>query len=127
VVPSLELIDARVRDPRQIFDTISDNGAAAGVVLGGRPVGPKEVDLRWVGAALYKNGEIEETGLTCGVMGHPVRAIAWLANKLGPRGITLEPGHTLLAGSFTRPVWVAKGDVVQADFGPLGNVAVQFV
>jgi 2-oxo-hept-3-ene-1,7-dioate hydratase len=127
VVPSLELIDARVRDPRQIFDTISDNGAAAGVVLGGRPVGPKEVDLRWVGAALYKNGEIEETGLTCGVMGHPARAIAWLANKLGPRGITLEPGHTLLAGSFTRPVWVAKGDVVQADFGPLGNVAVQFV
>jgi len=39
VVPSLELIDARVRDPRQIFDTISDNGAAAGVVLGGRPIG----------------------------------------------------------------------------------------
>jgi 2-oxo-hept-3-ene-1,7-dioate hydratase len=127
VVPSLELIDARVRDPRQIFDTISDNGAAAGVVLGGRPVGPREVDLRWVGAALYKNGEIEETGLACGVMGHPARAIAWLANKLGPHGIMLEPEHTLLAGSFTRPVWVAKGDVIQADFGPLGNVAVQFI
>jgi 2-oxo-hept-3-ene-1,7-dioate hydratase len=127
VVPSLELIDARLQDPRKIFDTISDNGAAAGIVLGGRPVGPNDVDLRWVGCALYKNGEVEETGLASGVMGHPAMGIAWLANKVGPHGITLEPGHMMLAGSFTRPIWVAAGDTVQADFGPLGNVAVQFV
>ncbi len=127
VVPSLELIDARLQDPRKIFDTISDNGAAAGIVLGGRPVGPTEVDLRWVGCALYKNGEVEETGLASGVMGHPAMGIAWLANKVGPHGVTLEPGHMMLAGSFTRPIWVAPGDTVQADFGQLGNVAVQFV
>jgi 2-oxo-hept-3-ene-1,7-dioate hydratase len=127
VVPSLELIDARLQDPRKIYDTISDNGAAAGIVLGGRPVGPTEVDLRWVGCALYKNGEVEETGLASGVMGHPAMGIAWLANKVGPHGITLAPGHMMLAGSFTRPVWVQAGDTVQADFGPLGNVAVQFV
>jgi 2-oxo-hept-3-ene-1,7-dioate hydratase len=127
VVPSLELIDARVQDPRKIFDTISDNGAAAGIVLGGRPVGPTEVDLRWVGCALYKNGEVEETGLASGVMGHPAMGIAWLANKVGPHGVTLEPGHMMLAGSFTRPIWVAAGDTVQADFGRLGTVAVQFV
>ncbi len=127
VVPSLELIDARLLDPRKIFDTISDNGAAAGIVLGGRPVGPTEVDLRWVGCALYKNGEVEETGLASGVMGHPAMGIAWLANKVGPHGVTLEPGHMMLAGSFTRPIWVKAGDTVQADFGVLGNVAVQFV
>ena len=127
VVPSLELIDARLQDPRKIFDTISDNGAAAGIVLGGRPVGPTEVDLRWVGCALYKNGEVEETGLASGVMGHPAMGIAWLANKVGPHGVTLEPGHMMLAGSFTRPVWVVPGDTVHADFGPLGNVTVQFV
>jgi 2-oxo-hept-3-ene-1,7-dioate hydratase len=127
VVPSLELIDARIQDPRKIFDTISDNGAAAGIVLGGRPVGPTEVDLRWVGCALYKNGEVEETGLASGVMGHPAMGIAWLANKVGPHGVTLEPGHMMLAGSFTRPVWVAAGDTVHADFGALGNVTVQFV
>jgi 2-oxo-hept-3-ene-1,7-dioate hydratase len=127
VVPSLELIDARLKDPRKIFDTISDNGAAAGIVVGGRPVGPNEVDLRWVGCALYKNGEIEETGLASGVMGHPAMGIAWLANKVGPHGITLAPGHIMLSGSFTRPIWVTKGDTVHADFGPLGNVAAQFV
>jgi 2-oxo-hept-3-ene-1,7-dioate hydratase len=127
VVPSLELIDARLQDPRKIYDTISDNGAAAGIVLGGRPVGPTDVDLRWVGCALYKNGEVEETGLASGVMGHPAMGIAWLANKVGPHGITLQPGHMMLAGSFTRPIWVQAGDTVQADFGTLGNVAVQFV
>ena len=36
VVPSIEIIDARVQNPRKIFDTISDNGAAAGIILGGR-------------------------------------------------------------------------------------------
>jgi 2-oxo-hept-3-ene-1,7-dioate hydratase len=127
VVPSLELIDARLLDPRKIFDTISDNGAAAGIVLGGRPVAPNELDLRWVGCALYKNGEVEETGLAAGVMGHPAMGIAWLANKVGRHGVVLQPGHTMLAGSFTRPVWCKAGDTIHADFGRLGNVTTQFV
>lgn len=126
VVPSIEIIDARVTEPRKIFDTVADNGAAAGIVLGGRPVRPEDVDLRWVGALFYRNSEIEETGVAAGVLGHPAMAIAWLANKLGPFGTTLEPGHLMLSGSFTRPVWAAKGDTLHADFGPLGSVVVQF-
>lgn len=127
IVPSIEIIDARVTEPRKIFDTVADNGAAAGIVLGGRPMRPDDVDLRWVGAIFYRNSEIEETGLAAGVLGHPAMAIAWLANKLGPFGTTLEPGQLMLSGSFTRPVWAAKGDTLHADFGPLGSVAVQFV
>ncbi|WP_186394152.1 fumarylacetoacetate hydrolase family protein [Stappia sp. TSB10GB4] len=127
VVPSIEIIDARVTEPRRIYDTVADNGAAAGIVLGGRPVRPDAVDMRWVGAVFYRNSEIEETGLAAGVLGHPAMAIAWLANKIGPFGTTLEPGHLMLSGSFTRPVWAAKGDTLHADFGPLGSVAVQFV
>ena len=46
VVPALEIVDARLQDPRKIFDTVSDNGAAAGIVVGGRPVGPMDIDLR---------------------------------------------------------------------------------
>lgn len=126
VVPSIEIIDARVTEPRTIFDTVADNGAAAGLVLGGRPVRPEDVDLRWVGAIFYRNSEIEETGLAAGVLGHPAMAVAWLANKLGPFGVTFEPGHMLLSGSFTRPVWARKGDTLHADFGQLGSVAVQF-
>ncbi len=127
IVPAIEIIDARVQNPRKITDTVADNAAAAGIVIGGRPVGPNDVDLRWVGGAMYRNSEIEETGLASGVLGHPALGIAWLANKVGPFGTVLQPGHIMLAGSFTRPVWANKGDTLHADFGPLGSIAVQFV
>lgn len=127
VIPSIEIIDARIVNPRKIYDTVADNGAAAAIVLGGRPVRPTDVDLRWVGAAFYRNSEIEETGLAAGVLGHPAMAIAWLANKVGRFGTALEPGHLMLSGSFTRPVWAEPGDTLHADFGPLGGVAVRFV
>jgi 2-oxo-hept-3-ene-1,7-dioate hydratase len=127
VIPALEIVDARLQDPRKIFDTISDNGAAAGIVIGGRPVGPMDVDLRWVGGIMYKNSEIEETGVAAGVLGHPALGVAWLANKLGQHGVALEPGHLVLAGSFTRVVFAQKGDTIHGDFGPLGGIAIQFV
>ncbi len=127
VVPSIEIIDARVQNPRKIFDTVSDNGAAAAVVIGGRPVRPGDVDLRWVAGLMYRNETIEESGVAAAVLGHPALGIAWLANKVGRFGATLEPGHFTLSGSFIRPVWANKGDVLRADFGTLGSVAVQFV
>ena len=127
VVPAIEIVDARLQDPRKIFDTVADNGAAAGIAVGGRPVGPLDVDLRWVGGIMYKNSEIEETGVAAGVLGHPALGVARLANKLGSHGVTLEPGHLVLAGSFTRVVFAQKGDTLHADFGPLGGIAVQFV
>jgi 2-oxo-hept-3-ene-1,7-dioate hydratase len=111
VVPAIEIVDARIQDPRKIVDTVADNGAAAGIVLGGRPVEPLDVDLRWVGGIMYRNSEIEETGL---------------ANKIGPHGHALEAGHIVLAGSFTRVVFAQKGDTLHADFGPLGGLAIQF-
>jgi 2-oxo-hept-3-ene-1,7-dioate hydratase len=127
VVPAIEIVDARLQDPRKIFDTVSDNGAGAGIVVGGRPVGPLEVDLRWVGGIMYRNSEIEETGVAAGVLGHPALGVAWLANKLGQHGVPLEAGHLVLAGSFTRVVFARKGDTLHADFGQLGGIAVQFV
>jgi 2-oxo-hept-3-ene-1,7-dioate hydratase len=127
VVPAIEIVDARIQNPRKIFDTVADNGAAAGIVIGGRPVGPNDLDLRWVGGIMYRNSEIEETGLAAGVLGHPALGVAWLANKLGQHGVALEAGHLVLAGSFTRVVFANKGDTLHGDFGTLGSIAVQFV
>lgn len=127
VVPAIEIIDARVQNPRKIFDTISDNAAAGSLVLGGRPVRPMDVDLRWVGGVMYRNSGIEETGLSAGVLGHPALAIAWLANKLGRFDRQLDAGNIMLSGSFIRPVWANKGDTLHADFGTLGSVAVHFI
>src|SRR6202165_4198154 len=111
VVPALEILDTRIErvDPqtkatRKIFDTIADNAANAGIVLGGRPIRPMDADLRWIGALCFRNGQIEETGLAAGVLNHPATAVAWLANKIAPLGLALEPGQVVLAGSFISPV-----------------------
>jgi 2-oxo-hept-3-ene-1,7-dioate hydratase len=134
VTPALEIIDARIeqydRDskaPRKVFDTIADFAASAGVVLGGRPVPPDSLDLRWVGALLYKNAVIEETGLAAAVLNHPAAGVAWLANKIARHDEELRAGDVVLAGSFTRPTNVVRGDVLHADFGTLGNISVRFV
>lgn len=133
VVPAIEIIDARIarvdpgtKKPRRVFDTIADNAANAGLVLGGRPVKPTEVDLGWVSALCYRNAEIEESGVAAAVLNHPGNGIAWLANKLAPHGVILEAGEVVLAGSFTRPVAAAPGDVFHIDYGPLGSVAFRF-
>jgi 2-oxo-hept-3-ene-1,7-dioate hydratase len=134
VSPAIEIIDARIeqfdRDtkaPRKVFDTISDFAANAGIVLGGRPVRPHDVDLRWVGAMLYKNGVIEETGLAAAVLNHPANGVAWLANKIAAYDEQLQAGEVVLGGSFTRPTTALAGDSLHADYGPLGVVAFRFV
>jgi len=127
IVPSIEIIDSRVDEPRKIFDTISDNGAGAGIVLGGRPFRPFDVDLRMVPGILQRNAEIEETGVSCGVMGHPAMGVAWLANKLAELDLSLRSGDILLSGSFVRPVWANVGDTIRADFCDIGSVSIQFV
>jgi len=134
VIPALEIIDARsqsidpeTKRPRKVFDTISDNAANAGVVMGGRPVRPFDVDLRWVSAIMSRNGVIEETGVAAGVLNHPANGVAWLANKLHPFGVRLEAGEVILGGSFTRPVAATPGDTFHVDYGPLGAVGCHFV
>lgn len=126
VVPALEIIDGRSKYPRRIADNIADNAACGGVITGGRPVRPFDVDLRWAAAICSKNGVVEETGVAAGVLGHPAMGIVWLANKLAAFDVGLEAGHFLLAGSFTRPVAVAKGDTINVDYGRLGSIAVHF-
>lgn len=134
VVPAIEIIDARIEQfdretgaPRKVFDTISDFAANAGIVLGGLPVKPNDVDLRWVGALLFKNGVIEETGLAAGVLNHPATGVAWLANKIASYGEKLNAGDVVLAGSFTRPTSAENGDCFHVDYGRLGSVSFRFV
>ena len=114
VIPALELIDARCHNvdpdtqrPRKVFDTISDNAANAGVILGGRPIKPDELDLRWLPALLSRNGVT--------------------ANKLAPHHVQLEPGQIVLGGSFTRPVPASRGDTFHVDYGNMGSISCRFV
>jgi 2-oxo-hept-3-ene-1,7-dioate hydratase len=134
VTPAIEIIDARIEQfdreskaPRKVFDTIADFAANAGVVLGGKSTGVRDLDLRWAGAILEKNDVVEETGLAAGVLNHPATGVAWLANKIARYGESLAAGQVVLAGSFTRPVNGARGDRFRADYGPLGVIDFRFV
>jgi len=133
VTPAIEIIDSRIEQfdrhtkvMRKVFDTISDNAANAGIVVGAERVDPHTTNLPWCGAILKLNGVVEETGLAAGVQGHPAVGIAWLANKLAPWGEHLKAGQIVLAGSFTKPVPAKVGDVFDADYGPLGRLQFKF-
>lgn len=133
VVPAVELIAARSfrRDPksgrtRTVIDTVSDNAANAGIVMGSSKVGPREIDLGWVSALGSRNGTIEETGVAAGVLGHPARGIVWLARRYHEQGLALEAGQIILAGSFTRPIDIRPGDEFSFDYGPLGSFGLRF-
>ncbi|THA32712.1 2-oxo-hepta-3-ene-1,7-dioic acid hydratase [Streptomyces sp. A1277] len=127
VVPALEILNSHLElEGRTIVDTIADNAAYGGLVLGGTPVAPDAVDLRWVSALLYRNETIEETGVAAGVLNHPATGVAWLANKLHQHGAGLDAGELILAGSFTRPMWVSCGDTVLCDYGTMGTISCSF-
>ncbi|WP_407194677.1 2-oxo-hept-4-ene-1,7-dioate hydratase [Bradyrhizobium sp. STM 3566] len=133
VMPALEILDTRIvrsdattKKTRTIVDTIADNAADAGIILGGRQVLPIEVDLRWMGAIVSRNAIVEETGLGAGVLNNPARGIVWLANRLAGYGEHIEAGQVVLAGSFIRPIEARHGDTIHADFGSFGSVSCHF-
>ena len=132
VAPSLEILDTRIvrQDPdpgatRKVYDTISDNAANAGVVLGDTRH-PADIDLRWIGAIVSRNSEVEETGLGAGVLNDPVESVVWLARRMADYGQAIEPGQIILSGSFIRPVECPPGSEITADFGGFGTVAISF-
>ena len=131
VCPALEILDTRVvrQDgsgrARSVLDTISDNAANAGLVLGAERHAP-DIDLRWCGAIVSRDGEVEETGLGAGVLGDPVMGIVWLAERMGQYGQAIEPGQIILSGSFIRPVECPPRCRVLGDFGQFGRVEIGF-
>jgi 2-oxo-hept-3-ene-1,7-dioate hydratase len=140
VTPAVEIIDARIEQfdrntkaPRKVFDTISDNAANAGIVLGDITTDARYrinalgTDLPWVGAICRYNDVVEETGLAAGVQGHPAVGIAWLAKRLAPWGEHLQAGEIVLAGSFTKPVPAKAGDVFDVDYGAHGRLQFKFL
>jgi 2-oxo-hept-3-ene-1,7-dioate hydratase len=128
VIPALEVLNSHIElEGRTIVDTIADNAAYGAMVLGDTRTAPEQVDLRWVSALLSRNDQIEETGVAAGVLGHPATGVAWLANKLHQHGARLEAGEIILAGSFTRPVWISRGDTVLCNYGPMGTISCRFL
>jgi len=133
VVPSLEILDTRIvrADPdtgqtRKIFDTISDNAANGGIVLGEEHHNPDAFDLRWTGAIVRKNGDVVATGLGAAVLDDPVMGVVWLARRMHQYGQRIEAGQIILSGSFIAPLECPPGTTIDADFGAFGRVSIAF-
>ena len=133
VTPAIEILDTRIvrqdsktGQTRIINDTISDNAANAGIVTGTAQHKPDAHDLRWVGAIVSRNGEVEETGLGAGVLNDPIESVLWLIQRMAQYGQQVEPGHVILSGSFIRPLECPPGSQIEADFGAFGMVSVTF-
>jgi 2-keto-4-pentenoate hydratase len=124
VLPAIEIVDSRYRGrgPNMLVDSVADAAWCGLVVLGGRPARLTDLDIRREGATLYKNGIIEESGVGSAVMGNPVNAVVWLANKLATFGVTMAAGSVVLSGSFVKAIPFAAGDTITALFNTLGDV-----
>ncbi len=127
VLPALEIVDSRVADWKiTLVDTIADNASSGAFVLGSTPTRLEDVDLRLTGCVFTRNAQIVGTGAGGAVLGSPITSLVWLANTLGARGVTLEPGHVILPGSVTSMVPIAAGDTFTATFAGLGSVTARF-
>lgn len=129
VLPAIEIVDFRVARAKgmDVRDTIADLAAVGGVVLGGNPIALNDIDVRTVNGSLYINGEARERGCADAVLGNPLNAVAWLANKMSEFDVSFEPGNVILSGSFVRALPVSAGDHVVARFdNSLGDVEITF-
>jgi 2-keto-4-pentenoate hydratase len=127
VAPALEIIDSRIKEWRiSIQDTVADNASSAFFLLGTNLVPIAGLDLRFAGFVLEKNGQVVVTAAGAAVLGSPVQAVAWLANKMGEYGIALKAGEIILSGSAGTAVPVGPGDCISLTVDRVGSVSCFF-
>ncbi|MFT3817310.1 MAG: 2-oxo-3-hexenedioate decarboxylase [Rubrivivax sp.] len=128
VLPAVEVIDSRYRDFKfDLKSVIADNTSSSRFVIGGRPRDLDELDLRTLGVVLEINGEVRAMAAGAAVLGHPLAAVAMLANHLGARGRELPAGTFVMTGGVTEAITVKAGDSVAVRFQELGTVSMRFV
>ena len=128
VLPAVEVIDSRYRDFKfDLKSVIADNTSSSRFVIGGRSRDLDELDLRTLGVVLEINGEIKTMACGAAVLGHPLAAVAMLANHLGARGQEIPAGSFIMTGGVTEAVAVKAGDSVLVRYQDLGSVSMRFV
>jgi len=129
VLSAIEIADFRVaRAPgMDVRDITADMAAAGGVVLGKNPVSLHDIDILAVNCSLTINEEERAKGVASEVLGNPLYAVAWLANKLSEFGVALEPGQVILSGAMLNAQPVEAGDQILARFDHgLGDIKLSF-
>ena len=128
VAACFEVVDSRIKDWKiKIQDTIADNASCGTMTISKDWVDPKTVDLLGCKAIVSKNGEFLSEGVGAATLGSPLKAVAWLANTLGQRGIPFKAGEIILSGSLVPLEPVAPGDAMHVSIDGIGECEVRFV
>jgi 2-oxopent-4-enoate/cis-2-oxohex-4-enoate hydratase len=126
VMPCFEIVDSRIHDWKiRIQDTIADN-ASSGLFTVGAAVSPRGFDFETCGMVVEKNGALLSTGAGAAALGSPLLAVAWLANTLGARGVTLGAGELVLSGSLVPLEPVRPGDRMRVRLAGADALEVTF-
>jgi len=126
IFPAAEIVDDRYGDFRSfgVPALVADFFFHAGIVLGEPVQDWRRLDLAAVAGTTRANGETRVAGRGADVLGHPMRSLAWLANRVAALGRRLEPGQVVMTGSLPLPLWVSPGDRVEVRLEGLGSVSI---
>jgi 2-keto-4-pentenoate hydratase len=127
-LPSIEVVDHRYHDWKTVGapSLLADNAIHGAWVFGEPYAGWRNIDFATHPVSLTINGAKTLTGTGAAVLGNPLNVVAWLANELPRFGRRLRRGDRITTG-VTTDIYLAKpGDKLTADFGPLGQVAMEF-
>ena len=126
VQSALEIVETRGDFTRRLPLAVADNIQQRAIVLGPKWALADAPDLATVTVRVTVNGAEVGEGRGDAVLGHPMRSLAWLANKLAEFGRRLEAGQVVMTGSLTRQFPLAKGDCIAAAFDALGEITASF-
>src|SRR5699024_12242089 len=93
IVPALEIVDSRIKDWKiTLADTIADNASSGLYVLGEKIKKLSDIDIKQIGMDLYKNNELQNTGIGAAALGKPDKHVSWLADILADSDIPVKAG-----------------------------------
>jgi 2-keto-4-pentenoate hydratase len=126
-IPAFELVEDGDADYKTLdaFTLIAQNTWNGGVVLGQPVTEWRGLDLERAVTKCWVNDQPAGQGKTGDAMGHPLEAVAWLANLLNGRGRALQRGMIVMTGSSITTKFPAPGDRVRFVIEGLGEVALE--
>jgi len=125
LAPALEVVDLD-RPLDDLEAIVAANVFHRAVAFG--PTDPARAggSLAGVAARVTRGGREVAAADAAAVAGDLVEVVRFVAAFLGRSGAGLAAGDRIITGSLTPPLWVAPGDVVGVDLGPLGTLELAF-
>ena len=129
VMPAIELADDRHADYSQLarhpLELIADNAWNEGAVLGVPLEDWRSLDLSAVRGVATINGSTVGEGIGAAAMGHPLEALAWIANHLAAHRRSLVYRDVVITGSIITTKAASAGDLVRFSVEGLGDVELR--